>query len=262
MEVYQNIGTPVLTLHLREEFLFPEKPLKDTWHKKDPKKQHISQLTLCGLKTALSFKNPKPLSIRSKGVFKRGNDVHLDVQEAYLKKYSASVIEFPVMVHVIIETPEGEFLEFDITGKIDILDFENSRIIDIKSSNKMAMKWIKSGSSKNPPGAKPSHIIQVVVYWYIWNYVIIKDPKSRYWIKECGIWYINSEDFDDIYCPIPLEKYDAQLIYQGLGTEAVGVHTAINFNDWVYLKGKWHYDPNWWLCKGYCDYTLECKNGK
>lgn len=246
-------------MNLREEILFPEKLLKDNWHKKDPKKQHISQLTLCGLKTAKSFVNPKPLSLRSRGVFLRGNEIHDRVQDAYLLKYPTSVKEFPVIAHIIIEYPDETVLEFDITGKIDLLDIGNSRIIDIKTSNKMAMKWIRSGSSKNPPGAKPSHIIQVIVYWYLWNYVIIKDPKSQYWIKECGIWYINTDDYDDIYCPIPLERYDAQLIYQGLGTEAVGVHNAINLNDWAYLNNKWHYNPDWWLCKGYCDYKEECK---
>lgn len=259
MEVYQDIGTPVLTLNLREDILFRDK--KDTWHDKDSKKQHISQLTLCGLKTAFTFINPKPLSMRSKGVFLRGNEVHKTVQKAYILKYSGSVMEFPVKVRVIIATDDGD-IEFEITGKIDILDFMNSRIIDVKTSNKMAMKWIKSGSSKNPPGAKPSHIIQVVVYWYIWNYVIIRDPKSPYWIKECGILYVNTEDYSDIYCPIPLDRYDAQVIYQDLGTEAVGVHTAINLDDWVYLKNKWHYNPEWWLCKGYCDYTEECKRLK
>lgn len=257
MEIYKEIGTPVTTLNLFEETFIKNKG--DTWHKKRKNVQHISQCVTCGKKTAFSEINPKPISLKTQSIFELGNMIHKKLGKKYLQRYSNSVLEFPV--EVIVLGPKGSKIKLKVTGKIDILDFGNSRIVDMKSSNPNAMRWIRTGSSKNPPGAKKSHIMQVVVYWYIWNYKIIRDPKSRYWIKECGVLYISKDELaNDIYCPIPLDRYNAGEIFNGLIEEAIGIHQAVELEDWAYLDGKWQYDPDYWLCNGYCDYTEECKN--
>lgn len=253
MEVYQNIGTPVYSINLFEDVI---ETIKDTWHKPDKLKQHISQLTACTKKTAKSQINPIKPNTSSRQAFYSGNATHKETGERYVMRFPMSVLEFPV--EVIVLGPNGSKIKFKVTGKIDITDFGNSRIIDIKSSNVNAMRWIKTGSKKNPPGAKPSHIIQVVVYWYIWNYKIIRDPKSRYWIKDCAVIYVDWR-YNDLYCPIPLDKYNAGQIYDDLIQEAIGVHKAVNLDDWVYLNDKWHYDKDYWLCKDYCDYKVKCQ---
>ena len=255
MEVYKDVGTPVYEFPLFVDVMEVD---HDTWHKKDKNIQHISQLTLCGLKTAKSVLNPIKPGVSSRQAFFSGNNTHKQIQKRYIFKFPMSCAEFPC--EVVVYAEEGT-IRFKIRGKIDLLDIENSRIIDIKSSNENSMRWIKKGSSKAPPGAKYAHIIQVIVYWYIWNYKIIRDPKSRYWIKECGILYADWR-YNALYCPIPLDKYNAEKVYNQLVTEAIGVHKAINLDDWHYLNDKWHYDPEWWLCKGYCEYSGECKVGK
>ena len=252
MEVYAKTGTPVIEFPLFVEVM--ETP-KDTWHKKNKNIQHISQLVLCGLKTAKGVLNPIKPGVKSRQAFYSGNNTHKKAGKKYVFTFPMSVLEFPV--EVVVYAEDGK-IRFKIRGKIDILDIEQSRLIDIKSSNENAMRWIVKGSSKAPPGAKYAHIIQVIVYWYIWNYKIIRDPKSRYWIKECGIMYVDWR-YNALYCPIPLDIYNAEKVYNQLVTEAIGVHKAVNLDDWHYLNDKWHYDPEWWLCKAYCDYRSECK---
>lgn len=198
MEVYAETGTPVQEFPLFVEVMEAD---RDTWHKRDKKIQHISQLTLCGLKSAKSILRPVKPNVKSRQAFFSGNNTHKKIQKRYGYVYPMSVMEFPV--EVVVYAEEGK-IRFKVRGKIDILDIGNSRIIDIKSSNENAMKWIKKGSSKNPPGAKPSHIIQVVVYWYIWNYKIIRDPKSRYWMKECSVLYADWR-YNALNCPIPVK---------------------------------------------------------
>ena len=252
MEVYKEIGTPVYEYPLFKEIMEVD---HDTWHKKNKKIQHISQLTLCSLKAAKSIVKPTKPNMSSRQAFFSGNNTHAQIQKRYVYRYPMSCVEFPV--EVVVYAEEGE-IRFKVRGKIDLLDIGQSKIIDIKSSNQIAMKWIKKGSSKNPPGAKRSHIIQVVVYWYIWNYKIIRDPKSRYWIKECGVLYSDWR-YNALYCPIPLARYNAEKIYNDLITEAIAIDKAINLDDWHYLNGHWKYDPEYWLCKSYCDYREGCK---
>lgn len=257
MEVYDNIGTPVSTLNLFEECYSKNKT--DTWHKKDKLKQHISQLVNCPKKTAKTQvdPNPKPNTIRTEATFYTGRKTHVDVGEHYVMRFPMSVLEFPV--EVIVLGPNGSKIKFKVTGKIDITDFGESRIIDVKTSNPNAMRWIERGSKKAPPGAKPAHIIQVVTYWYIWNYKIIRDPKSRYWIRDCYVLYVDWR-YNDLFCPVPLDKYNAAKIYNDLIQEAIGVHKAVNLNDWVYLNDKWHFDKDYWLCKDYCEYSRGCQD--
>lgn len=257
MEAWAEIGTPVTTLNLFEDLVLNNN--EDQWHKSNNFTQHISQLTSCGKKAAKSQIYPVPKTISTLGTFEVGRRDHEFFQDRYILKYPSTVKEFPVVTFIYRDIKTGEEIKLKIAGKIDLLDFGNSRIIDIKTSKGAAMRWIKSGSSKAPPGAKKSHVMQVVVYWYLWNHVVINDPKSYYWIKECGISYISKDNFMDLYCPIPLDKYDPTRIFLELVEEAIGVHKAVNLKDWHYLNNKWKYDPNWWLCKDYCEYSEECK---
>lgn len=252
--IYMENGTGIDSLNLFQTCFLDNK--KDTWHLPRKNTQHISPLSICPKKAAIDIICKPIHSTTTEAVFYIGNEyIHKDVQEKYIKRFPYTVAE--LIVRIIVKIDKST--KFELVGKIDLADFFNSRLIDIKSIASYALKWVKSGSSKNPIGAKKAHLIQTLVYWYIWNFIVIKETSNFYWLDEAAILYVNKDNYEDVYCKIPLQKFDPLWVFNQTVEYSKMVHIALKNGEWEQLNENCIYDPKDSVCKSYCQESENCK---
>jgi hypothetical protein len=245
----------VKSLGLFENYIGPmELKQESNYHEERKSMYHISSLTLCAKKTFLDQCKKVKKTPLDKGVLHIGKSLHKEIQKGYLRKHAFSQIETIVQYKHTYDSLNNEKSDLIVTGKIDILDFENSRIIDIKTSKADSFEKLKNEYKK----AKDDHINQILTYLYIWNYLEVRDPNSFKWIKSAGVIYINKENYEDIYFEIDCSKSSCEKAFKLALENAILIDKAFIFKDYSEMDSKCVFSYTNWLCRGFCAHSKGC----
>lgn len=106
----------------------------------------------CLRSTALDYTDPIEKTIETKGNLKMGNMLHKKSQSVYKHNNPNSVIEFPLK----FKHKRGD-IEIETRGSVDIIDFEEKSIPDLKSSSMFT-------HPSSPYEFNPTHVSQERIY--------------------------------------------------------------------------------------------------
>lgn len=127
-----KLGDKKLTLRICDDNLFEHyfdvSELESKWHTKEIGKYHFSQILGCLRAYYWFFKLDLKHSLITQGIFLMGNILHRLIQEYKEKKYGFVIIERPCV---------DECEDFDILGKVDMIDILEHREEDIKTTSWM-----------------------------------------------------------------------------------------------------------------------------
>lgn len=111
--------------NLFEQFFDPSK-LESEWHRQQVGEYHFSQLIGCLRKYYWNFQTDIDNDIKTKGVFYIGKMIHKEIQQTLEERYGFAIIERPLL---------DECGDFNIIGKVDIIDTLKHRETDIKTQS-------------------------------------------------------------------------------------------------------------------------------
>jgi len=170
IEKQVTILDKTLTVRTSDDNLFEKyfdvSELKNKWHEKKVGKYHFSQLLGCLRKYYWSFQLELKDTPEQMGIYLIGTILHRYIQENIEKHYGFSIIERPCV---------DECDDFDILGKVDVIDILEHIETDIKTTQWLPIFADLDESKFEEKYGK--YILQVLAYAYFLNKTYFKiDP--------------------------------------------------------------------------------------
>lgn len=204
------------------EKFFNLSKFKTSWHDPNENVLHFSQVLYCLLKGFLEFKLGRKDSLKTLGIFYIGNLLHEETQKNLLKKHGFLITEVPVKEKVNFEF-EGKKYSFIIVGKADLLNENQRKLDDIKTTS-----WMPQFTFISPVDFEIKYGLYVYqVHNYIYNMNKYKYKFQEQEIEKASIILVSKINLFTQTISFLYDKARAEVFYERTIKRAMQLHYCL-----------------------------------